>query len=670
MSKPSQTLTQRIGGNKTLVLGVMIFMLVIFTVASDVMPAFGMRSRGADYLTFTVNGRTVSMPLHVYDGKFTDWLKYQNGIGRGRGGSAAFLEELMLAEMGRDAGLTVTDGTLLEAIRANRAFHDFSGEFDDKTFLDVLTKGFGGLTRRAFEEQLRFSLLVDHVRRLYVEASGSVDDEEVFRRWRGNYPKVEVAFAWKPVGPVRETMKAGDLKDAEIEAYWKSPGVQDRHRLPKRFSFEAAVVLVDEVQDKAYLEAREAWKGEADLALKKEGARDEAYDGWAQNRRYEFDISEQDPATLEKLRAENADAVKAEDEAKKKEAPAPGAGGDPPPEVDLSKVAPENLEEHELYRRYWRFRVEKDLWLQKLVKKVLKEATDGKKPFAEVAPKWSRPGLEVRVHRQEEPLDQYGVERIPRVGFEGCDLRFSLNGYKPEQAGTYHGEVHCTTSARSRLPERGWLAFRVLKVVPDDVPPLESVKARVAEELLDERAKDRTRADLEALRKSAEDARKSLEDAAKEQGYESSQAGPFNAFSWRPPAPKPAEDKSSAPANPGERKPWVPPTDWKDANRRTAYLMSRYSALRDTPVGAFGPVLDDSSGTGAFYLAQVKSREEPKFEEMTAAQRSSGRRLLAQERVMNLNREMSYAKLKTRFGLRIRDAQGEMSPAPDEERGR
>jgi hypothetical protein len=670
MAKESASLTQRIGGNRTLVLGIMILMLVLFTVDYYVLPSLGLGVKDREYVVFQVNGRTVSLLASRFQTQFSDWLKFQNGVGMGRGGRSVFLEELMLAELGRESGLTVTDGLLREALRSIPIFHDFSGEYDDKTFVEALANRFGGLSRRGFEDQMRFSLLVDHVRRFYRDANGATDDEEAYRRWKLNFPKIEIAYAWKAVGPIREGMKVEDVKPEEIASYWKDAGVQDRHRLPKRYAFEAAVVLTDAVEDKACLEAREAAKDDPELTLKKDASSDEAYDEWFQNRKYEFVIAEQDAATVDRLRAENADRVKSEDEQRKNDPKAPPpAPGTPGPDVDLSSTPPAQLEEHELYRRYWRFRVEKDLWLRKLVGKVLKEASEGKTSLAQAAAKWSRPGMTVRVHVQEEPIDQYAVEKIPGVGFEGCDLRFALNGYKPEQAGTYHPEVLATTPGRNRLGERGWLAFRVLKVLPNDVPPMETVRDRLAAELLDDRAKDRARSDLEALRKAAEDGRKSLEEAAKEAGYETAAAGPFNAYSWRPPTPKPPAGKAAAPKRPGEKEPWIPPSEWKHPDRRTSYVMSRYAPMRETPVGAFGPVLDDAAGTGAYYLAQVKSRAEPKFEEMTMAQLASARRNLSQERISNLDKELTYGRLRSRFSLRIRDNDGNLAPAPAEDRG-
>ncbi len=644
MPKESVTWTQRIGGNKALVLVVMILILVLFTVEGFVLPSFGVGTHGSDFVKFTVNGRPVIIDKSHYDNLIGDWQKYQMGesfyTGRPRGGPDEFLGDVMMAELAKDAGLSVTDGTLREYIQSQ--FQDSGGEFDPKAFDRALQERFGGLRPRAYEEQVRLSLLVDHLKRLYLEANSPTDESEAYKRWKGDYPKIEVAYAWQPTAPIRAGMKVEDLKPEEIEAYWKGLSVQDRHKLPRRYVFEAAALKVVEADDQAYRDAREQWKDDPDLKLKKDASDDEAYDLWMQNKKYEFTIPGQSPETVDALRKENEAVVKKEDEeAGKDHTRGPKDPTAPDAPIDLSKVPPDKLEDREQYRRYWRFRVEKELWLKKLFQKALKEAKEGNKPLAEVAEKWSRPGLRIRVHAQTEPIDQYGVEKIPGFGGPNCDLRYVLNDFKPDPAGSWHPEVLFLTADRDNLPQRGWEVLHVSKVVPEEVPPLDTVRAKVASELLDDRARDRARSDLEALRKAAEDSHRNLEDVAKEQGIGSAMAGPFNLYSWRPPTPRTAAGQEAPSATEG----------WKDPNRRLSAIMSRYSALRDTPLGAFGPVLDDVAGTGAFYLAQTRSRAEPRYEEMTQAQLAQVRKAMIRERFGKLGTDLSYSSLKDRLGL-------------------
>lgn len=138
---------------------------------------------------------------------------------------------------------------------------------------------------------------------------------------------------------------------------------------------------------------------------------------------------------------------------------------------------------------------------------------------------------------------------------------------------------------------------------------------------------------------------------------ESAKAGPFHDYTWRPPAAKKDGDAADAKDEEG----------WKDAGRRASALMGRYQTFRDTPVGAFSSVLDDSKGTGAFYLAQVKSRADPVFEEMTQSQIAQARRAIVQERLRVVDAEFTYGRLREKHSLQVA---GKPAPEPDESRRR
>jgi hypothetical protein len=659
MATENRSWHQRIGGNRTLVLVVMVSMLCLFTVDMYIMPALGVGGPSAEgYVRFTVNGRTVSHDRGRFETLAADWHRFQLVHGgmerRRRGGGNDFLADLMLAELAKDAGVVVTDGALRKFLEEHPLFTDANGKFDGNLFEKARMDRFGGMKARAFEEEARRHLLVHHYMKIYSNTFLVVNDEEVYRRWKADYPKVSVVYAWSPVSAARDALDEASVREEDVKAFWSAAGVQDRHRLEPRFAFEAAHVAVAKVEDAAWKEAREAWKGEADLALKQTETSDEAYDFYFAHRRHDFALDRQEPPVLEILRKENEAAVAAEDEERRKKLPAPA---DPAatPEIDFTKMEPALLPDREAYRRYWRHRIEKELGLRNLLRKVLAEAKEGKKTLAEAAAKWSRPGVKIEVHLQETPVDQYAVEKIPGLGGPNCGLRYAINGYKPEQAGAYHPDLVNLSSLAERLDERGHLAFRLIAALPREVPPMETVREKLVQEILEERARDRARADLEVLRKAAEEGRTGLEAAAKARGMETAAAGPFNAFSWRPPTPLgtlPADGR-------GFR------TGWKEADRRANAVMTRYAALRDTPEGAVGPVLDDVTGTGAYYVAQVIARADPRFEEMTQAQIAQFRRTLVRERTQAIGTELSFARLRDRLGLLVEGKRPEETPADE-----
>ena len=683
----SQSLTQRIGGNRTIVLGIIIVMLVLFTVETYITPAMGVGGRGSEFVKFTVNGRTVVYGIQQYQNLYADWAKFQSGqslaTGRGRGGSREeFYEDLMVAELARDAGLAITDETLKEFIRTHPLFSGTAGSFDAKTFEEAREKYFGGLAIRSFEVEARRFILVDHYTKIYAHSFLAITDGECWQRWKGDHPRVEIACAWQPVEPLRDAMKVGDLKEEEIETFWKDPAVQNRHMKPTLHAFEAAWVAPDGVTEEGYQAGLAAWKDDPALRV----TDDEGKEYFRGAIRYDFNIGMQDEATVEALRKENlkpADPKKDEpkkdepkkDEPKKdepksdepkKDAPPPA----PSPEDDpaaaaaaLDPTPPAEQDETLQYLNFWEHRCKKELFLKRLLTRVHGEVKDGKKSLAEAAAAWSRPGMEIRHFTQKEPIDQYAVEKLQDLGVENSNLRYALNIYaKPDQKGSLHPEVLQRTATTDLLVRRGWIIFRVTEIVPQAVPPLAEVREKVAGELLLDRAKEQARTRLTALRKAAEESHQALEEAAKggKGGeFETALAGPFNEYSWRPPLARTAPGATPPPATDG----------WKNPERRLTAVMGNYLLLREIPVLGFSDTIDDAEGSGAFYLVQVKGRSDPSFEEMSAAQISSVRKVLARERIQALGSELSYSKLKDRLNL-LEDGKPARDPEPVQRRGR
>ena len=655
----SLSFTQRLGGNRTIVLGIVILMLILFTVDLYVVPALGGGgSRAEDYVRFTVNGKQTTITFEKYTSDLADWQRFQSGQSRltGRPLAAAsdeFLQDLMVAGLARGAGLSIPDDSVREFIRTHPLFQDGNGDFDPAAFAKYRKEIYGDLPEKAFEKEARRHLLVDHYTKIYANAFLAVGDAECFQRWKAAHPKVEITFAWQPVASLREGMKEADLPAGEIDTYWKDPAVQNRHKTLDRRSFQAVAVRVDGCDDAAYVRAREERKDDKDLEV----TEPEGFTFWTAWRQYDFNLGNVDEDGIKALRAQNEARVRAEDEEarkaaelKKKEEAPKDPPKDPPkegeaaeekaPPVDPYSLPPLDLDAREQYRLYWQFRVEKEVWLRKYMDKVRREMTAGNLPAKAALEAFDRPGLGLSAFDQAEPVDQYQVEKIEGLGLPNCPLRYSLNEYKADRAGKVHDEVIQRTASTAVLAERGWVVFRFTGIEPAVIPSLDAVREAVVKELLDRKARDEARTRLSRLRKTAEDARSTLKDAAAGAGYETAAVGPFNEFTWRPPWAKDAlKDEASRAAA------------WSSPDTRLASVMSKYFTFRDVPVGAFSEVVDDVEATGAMYLVQVNARAEPVLEEMTPAQTAAERRAIGRERLMDLGRELSYDGLKDKLSL-------------------
>ncbi|MHC4821262.1 MAG: SurA N-terminal domain-containing protein, partial [Planctomycetota bacterium] len=608
---------------------------------------------GDEHVRFTVSGRTVSINQIDHQRMFQNWHNFQSRW-RGRVAQEDFLTDLMLAELATEAGIKVTDGALREWIATRPFFQDLQGNFDAELFDIAMDQNFGGMHPAQFESEARRFLLIDSYQKMFGSTAILVSDQEAWERWKGDHPKVAVDYAWLPVSEVRATLKAEDVTDAELENHWKNQRVKNRHRLERRYGFDAAYVKVSAVDDETWLKAREEWKDDAafksftDSEVKRFYRRREGYD---------FNTDKISAELREALMAENekwGDRLFPAPEKTDEDGGDDTEDGDESEDADSGETGEDDEEDDEEliddeppfnpWKDLWRYRVAKEVWLQNLVKKVLAEAKEKKEPLKAVAARHSREGMSLQVLEQKETLDQYGLEELDDIGSPNLPMRYAMNGYRKSREGTYHGDVLELTAMSEDLPNRGWICFQVKEVVPSTIPELAAVRDKIIEEVLDEKAEDEARARLTTLRKGVEDSGgRSLVEVAKEKGFGTASLDAFNEYSWRPPFPRPEPGEEDVPAE--ER--------WQDERRRISSVMSRYPAIREVPVGNFPAVIEDGLGTGAFYLVQVTGRADAPFQEMTAIQLDSSRRRIRGERYARIGSEMDYDGLRDRLALHV-----------------
>jgi hypothetical protein len=678
-----RNLTQRLGRNRTLLLAVVVVIIITFTVASDIGPAlFG--STGDTALEFSVEGRAVRVSGLEFESGFRDWSVFHRGrVQSGmRNGTidirqarqmiedldqASYTRDLMLEQLATQAGIVIPDATLREFVATRSEFADATGAFDPARFRAELKETYQGMNVRAYEQQARRFLAADHYHKLYANAFFLVTDDEAHARWRTEHPKVKVRFAYQPVSPIRAELKPEDVKQEDLDRHWRDAAVKDRHRIPPRWQVEAVTVAGTDVDPAAVEKALEEWKDDKDFFIDE----DLAFAEWYGRRKYDFDIEVQDEATKEALRKINVDfpaPVKPLPKEEGEEKPKDGAAAAPKeepaapkddaaaPKDDAAKEdappvpeGPGDIEANpkKFYDWWWRGFVRREMLLKKVLQRVVADATKGGMSLEDAAKKWSRPGMQLQHVKMADPLPQEAIGEDLRLG---GNTRYAVNQYGTQDVGKVHPDVLERTMSSHDLKNRGFVCFRLIHVVPAATPELEQVRDALVAEVLDKFAEDRARERLEALRKAVDDG-KPFDEAAAAAGIAVDEAGPYNEFSWRPPAPLPKAGEKPA------------PDGWKDRNRRIGVVISRYLVVREVAPGRFGPVVSDTRGetaTGAFYLVRVEERVEPAFGEMNVAQKALTIREIRFDRFRRVAEEMEFEGLSLRLGATWR---GEPLPA-------
>jgi hypothetical protein len=624
MAAEAKTITQRIGGNQTVVLIVAVTMLLCFTVASEILPALGMRN-DPEYIRYTVNGKPVAMSGTEFTSSFAQWQRFS--LPFGKQGQEMFLADLMQDSLAKEAGIEVPDATLRRWVETRTFFQDVDGTFDRATFDKVLLDQFRGMSVKAFEQEARRHIRLEHYNSLFVPVTVNVADADLYDRWKAEHPKVKLAYTWQAVAPLRAEMKIEEVTQEEMERWWTDVRHQKEFETPPRRTFDAVWIACDAVDDATYRAMREARAGDATLQVSDAEAREY----WNSRRAFDFEMDRQDDAMLAKLRAENPDVV---DEVPVKT---------PEDEEEDGDEGPPVLSDDQKFLRYWKHRITKELWLKKYVEGVLQEAISSGRPLVDVAETRAKDGLGLQILRQTEPVDQLEVDKLPGVGFPMCGLRYVLNDMHPAHEGNIHPHIIERSPLSNQLDTRGWLALQVQKVYPAAIPPLETVREKVASKVLDERAEDKARSKLEELRTTVQSAGGQLVTMAPGLGYEVSVTDFFNEFSWRPPLPR---------IPPGQEPP--PPSEqWKNPDRRLGAILGRSFIFRGVPKGEFPAVIGDTFSTGAFYLVQVVDHAEPRFEEMTQSQKRQTLQGVQKVRFEKAAKDLSYDGLIDRMGLTI-----------------
>jgi hypothetical protein len=358
-------------------------------------------------------------------------------------------------------------------------------------------------TASEFEKFLRRYLTVTYL----VQSYGPLllpTNEQVYDQWSVRNRRHDIEYVVQPIGSLRREIDPKSIPLAEVESYYQRDLVRRHFRIPTRHEFEALYVVPDEITDEQFA-ALSKKAGENDLV--KLGPR-EGFRYWYANekRLYRTDDlvarlrkeweEEKKKATPEDGEEEKApeeekpanegqdeDGAKDEEEGEPAKEEEPGGPEVSGPDLNLP-VAPK-VEEFEdptagmtpedKYEKYFKAEVERDLFLRKLLERLLMDERIKKKGLKAIAEEHGLPYFVTG-----RGLDRTEIYKNDPVG--GQQLREALNQMGEGDDGKYAEEV---VEIGDLMDPRGFAIFRVLRVNKEHYPELgEAVEDKLLRESL------------------------------------------------------------------------------------------------------------------------------------------------------------------------------------------
>ena len=349
-TKSMRTLIEKY--KRLLLLGLVVFLIVVFTVTGAITDAFSERGTDAPPADEDVAG---SFRLNPKDETKISYARYNrartavrtwNFLTRGGGQTTSDLDvwvHLILVETGREQGIVVNDAELVRTLRSNR---NLAPIMADKTRYTKFCRE-RNLTRKQFEESFRDGMVAARVRTLYQDTyqiappATRVDLVKIFAP--GRFEFVDATWAALDASLFLEE-EARNLNDAEDSSkllkdfFAKDPAVKEeatQFRRKRRFQFEMLYANHERLTEENLEIAKKmffaAWPefGETEETRKKAldfGGEDQIRSFWTS---YQSRLIKAEGKTLDQLRAKATTQVDKELEATKKDTDTPKKDDDP-----------------------------------------------------------------------------------------------------------------------------------------------------------------------------------------------------------------------------------------------------------------------------------------------------------------------------------------------------
>jgi len=413
---------------------------------------------------------------------------------------------IVLDKLAGKTGLTVPPQTVQDWIRS--VFRDPETQLYSKEIYSgwLGRQGVAEIwpTASEFEKFLRRYLTVDYLVRVYGPLLMPTS-EQVYEQWSVRNRRHDIEYAVQTVSSLRREVDPAAIPMPEVEAYYGRDLVRRHFRVPTRREFEALYIKTADVTDEQYAELEKKaeerdlvnlgpqeafryWYANEKRLYRTDDLVDRLKKEWEQRRdageKKDAEKTDGDgnkPADADKPADgdEPADADKPADGDEPADADKPADEDKPAPDLDLPAVPGADefkdptagMSPEEKFKEYFQARVEKDLFLRKLLERLLMDERLKKQGLKSLAEEWSLPYFVT-----ERGLDRTEIYKNEPVG--GQQLREALNRMGEADAGKYAESI---VEIGDLSEPTGFAMFRVIRVAKEHYPEL---GAAVEEEIL------------------------------------------------------------------------------------------------------------------------------------------------------------------------------------------
>jgi len=356
-------------------------------------------------------------------------------------------------------------------------------------------------TASEFEKFLRRYLTVQYFVKIYSPLLFPTN-EQVYKQWSVRNRRHDTEYVVQSISALRREVDMAAIPMPEVEAYYGRDRVRRNFRVPTRQEFEAIYLILDDVTDEQFAKlTKKADEKELVKLGPQEGFRhyyanekglyrtdrlvERLKKEWEEEQKAkekEDAGAEEDPADGEDKPAdeetEPADEETKPADEETKPADEEKAGATDLPGLDLPELPKKGgfedptigLTPEQKYQKYFKEPVERELYLKKLLARLLMDERIKKKGLAAIATEYGLPH-----YVTERGLDRFEIYKNEPVG--GQELRETLNRMTAGDDGEYAVDVVGIGTGKTR----GYAIFKLNRVTVEHFPELSAV---VEEKLL------------------------------------------------------------------------------------------------------------------------------------------------------------------------------------------